>query len=335
MTESRTYSLSATDVQPEPEAQLLRAAGQGLRMLAADGPLRLAFSAPESPLRAALAPAAYRYLVADDRAGLLKRLQLLRQKRYQVSVEFVGEEITDPAEIEQVVEEYLALIEEDPEPAQLGFDLSNLGLLVSRDLAVRNTLRVLRAAATHGAEVLISMERSEFVDEVLGVFTELAETEANVGITLQAHLHRTEEDLDRILPLGRKIRLVKGVYAEPAAVALPRGPELDERYLALAARAVGHGARTALATHDSRILAAADERGLLDGAEEIEMLHGVQPGLLKHYHDAGRTCRVYATYGQNWWLHFLHRLAEHPPMALTALADLANGGRAEVGANDY
>jgi proline dehydrogenase len=316
------------------QAALEREAGLGLRLLAADERCRRAFAAPDSLLRAVAAPAARRYLVADDRDGLLSRIEVLKAKQYRVSVEYVGEEIRNPSEIESVVEEYLALIAASEAPLQLGFDLSNVGMLVSRELAVRNAARILEASAARGGEAILSMERSEYVDEVLAAFTELAADHANVGITIQAHLHRTEQDLPEIVALGRKIRLVKGVYAESAEAALARGPELDERYLRHAEYVLDRGARVALATQHAELLAVAAERGLLQRVEEVEMLHGVRPALLKRLRESGYPCRIYATYGQSWWLHLLHRLAEHPTLALRSLADLAEPSSAPFGA-DY
>jgi proline dehydrogenase len=312
----------------------LALAGRGLRGLAADPACRAAFAQPDSLLRALLAPAARRYVAATTEDELLDRAATLRVKGYGVSVEAVGEEITDPAEVEAVVTGYIGLVRRSPAPVQLGFDLSNVGMLLSTELALENTGRILDAAAEHGSAAIISMERSSFVDDVLGVFTKLAGLHRNVGITIQAHLHRTADDLPAVLATGAKIRLVKGVYAEPAEIALPRGSELDARYLDLAARAIAGGARVALATHDADLLAQAAQTGVLSGAEEIEMLHGVQPKLLRSYREQGHSCRVYLTYGENWWLHLLHRVAEHPPMAITALADVAEPDRVVFGA-DY
>ncbi|MFB6809183.1 proline dehydrogenase family protein [Streptomyces sp. NPDC056387] len=302
---------------------LHRAAGQGLRLLAADERCREAFTTPGSVLQDVLSPAARRYVLAPGRDEFLGHLQTLRAKSYRIAVEFVGEENSDPAEIERVVDEYLAVLEHDQEPAQLGFDLSNLGLTVSRELAVKNTARITEAAAVRGSEVVLSMERAPAVDDVLDAYRELAADHPNLGVTLQAYLHRTAQDLDSLPLEGRKVRLVKGAFNESTANALGRGPALDQRYLELAAELAGRGARVSLATQDATVLAEAKERGLLERVTEIEMLHGVRPDLLRTYREAGYACRIYATYGENWWLHLLHRLAEHPPMVLTALADIA------------
>ncbi|MFD7322562.1 proline dehydrogenase family protein [Streptomyces sp. NPDC059875] len=317
----------------EPSQRVLHeAASRGLRALAADERCRSAFTAPGSVLQDILSPAARRYVLAADRDEFLGHLAVLREKSYGITVEFVGEENSDPVEIERVVQEYLTVLGHDPVPGQLGFDLSNVGLTVSRELALSNSARIVEAAAPKGCEVVLSMERSPAVDAVLGVYQELAERYDNVGITLQAHLYRTEQDIAAVAEPGRRVRLVKGAFQEPAEVALRRGPALDGRYLRFAEQLVDAGVRLSLATQDPAVLAQAADSGLLARVDEIEMLHGVRPSLLRDYQEAGHRCRIYATYGENWWLHLLHRLAEHPPMVLTALADLADRGERTVGA---
>jgi proline dehydrogenase len=274
-------------------------------------------------------------VVAQSRAELAPRLAQLGAKGYRTGVEYVGEEVTDPEEIEAVVAEYLALIEEADgaaaDPVQLGFDLSNVGLLLSRELALANTARILRAAEPKGITVVISMERSEFVDRIIDLFDELAPRHPNVGLTVQAHLHRTVADLPGIVRHGRKVRLVKGVYRERDEVALRRGPELNRRYVQLAQRLLDSGVPLALGTHDAALLRLLDAAGVTPHAREIEMLHGSRPELLKSRREDGVPCRVATVYGDNWWLHFLHRLSEYPPNVLTALADLAEPRRVRFG----
>lgn len=145
----------------EPSQRVLHeAASRGLRALAADERCRSAFTAPGSVLQDILSPAARRYVLAADRDEFLGHLAVLREKSYGITVEFVGEENSDPAQIEQVVQEYLSVLAHDPVPGQLGFDLSNVGLTVSRELALENSARIVEAAAAKGCEVVLSMERS-------------------------------------------------------------------------------------------------------------------------------------------------------------------------------
>ncbi len=316
--------------------ETLRLASAALKKLALDPGVRSAFL--NTPvLREVFTAPAFRYIVAKDRPELAERLAVLTAKGYRTGAEFVGEEATDPQEIEAVCAEYLALIDEaepGPDPVQLGFDLSNVGMLVSRDLAIENTSRILEAAAAKNIPVVISMERSPYVDGILSVYGELAPLHDNVGLTVQAHLHRTPDDLDAITKHSRKIRLVKGVYLEGTDIALRRGPELNERYADLAENLLDRGMTLACGTHDAALLRELDERGVTGRLAEIEMLHGSQPKLLKRYHGRGVPCRIATVYGDNWWLHFLHRLAEHPPNVITALADLADAQRVRF-ASEY
>ncbi|MGW1769548.1 proline dehydrogenase family protein [Streptomyces sp. NPDC002073] len=313
-----------TTMNESSQRALLEAAAEGLRKIATDTRSLAAFAAPGSALRELLSPAARRYVLAPDRAGFLTEAAQLRAKGYRVTAEFApaDHDGDDPAHAERAVVEHLALLAQEGAPDQVGFDLSGMGLALSRELALENTGRIAAAAAARGSEIVLSMERYPSVDSVLAVHHELCGRYPNVGVTLQAHLHRTEHDAAAVARPGRRIRLVKGAFPEPAHIALGRGPALDDRYLSLARYLVDAGARLSLATHDPVVLEAARESGLLARVAEVEMRYGVQPGLLRAHREAGRTCRVNATYGTNWWLHLLQRLTEHPPMVLRALADI-------------
>ncbi|MER5631496.1 proline dehydrogenase family protein [Streptomyces nitrosporeus] len=312
------------------------AVAEALRQFARSPEYRASFNSSEL-LRSALWPAARRYILAEDLAGLLDRLPVLIARGYRIAVEIVGEEARTEQEVDAVVAGYLAAIPACASlgtPAQLGFDLSNIGSLLSWDLARENTEKILAEARRHGNEVVLSMEDSESLPHILDVFESLSPSYPNLGVTLQAYLHRTDEDLRRIAASGAKVRLVKGVYQEPSSRALARGPELDRRYIDLLERLVEAGVRTSLASHDPEIHALAADRGLLSLVEEVEMLHGVRPDLLRGLREDGVPCRVYCVYGRNWWLHVLHRLAEHPSNALVSIADLGDPGRV-VFAADY
>jgi hypothetical protein len=198
----------------------------------------------------------------------------------------VGEEIADLDQISAVVDEYLQLLGHANNgdfgaDLQIGFDLSNVGLLVSRDLALSNTARISTEAAKQGVSVVISMERSAFTDQILNLFSELAPDHYNLGITVQAQLNRTSHDLDMLLTLGRKIRLVKGVYNQHSSISLRRGNELDERYLSFAKRLSEGQATFAVATHDAVLVQKLKDYGIFDGDGELESLHGCNPSLLR------------------------------------------------------
>jgi proline dehydrogenase len=322
----------STELRQNP---LLTVVASSLKKLAATQAYRDAFAT--SPLlRESLWPAASRYVVAKDRPELTTKLSLLDGLGYRLSAEHVGEEVRDPHEIEAIVAEYEALIDGSAgrSPLQLGFDLSSMGSLVSTDLAVQNTSRLLKAAADKNIEIVLSMERATMVDQIMAIHGELARDHQNIGITLQAHLRRTTQDIETIAARGGKVRLVKGVYDEDQEIAFARGPVLNRRYVELLGSLVDLGVTVSAATHDAKVHNLMEQAGLLYQVEEVEMLHGVRPALLRGLRDRGVPTRVYAVYGHNWWLHFLHRLAEYPRTVLLALADLDDPGRIEFG-RDY
>lgn len=300
-----------------------------LKKLAMNQACREAFS-EDSLFFKLFAPAAQRYFLAANRDALLPKLNVLAGKGYALSVEYVGEENADPAVVQRFVDEYLTSTRPFAEAGlkpQLSFDLSAVGLALSQDTAYKNATAIITAAAAYDMPVMISMEHASAVDRILEVYGELAPVHANVGITIQAYLHRTPDDLPKVLRYGRKVRLVKGVYNEPATIALPRGEALDQRYLELLEIILEAGVPVSCATQDPALVPHILAKSRQSANLELEMLHGVQPALLRQAREAGLPCRIYGVYGDSWYLHFLHRLAESPEEILGALADFSDPSR--------
>lgn len=311
---------------------------KGLRKIAAHPVIREKFSA-DPFIKQFFTETVARYIIGKSMSEAADKFDVLSVKGYLAGVEFVGEEISDGGQVEQVVEENIRfLLHARGRPfsdgLQLGFDLSSVGMLISRELAMTNTARIAKVAAEQGATIMISMERSTQTDTILDAFHQLAPSHGNLGLTIQAYMHRTEVDLPKLIKTRRKIRLVKGVYDEHSSLTLPRGKELDVRYVECIEKLAEAGSRFAVATHDPAIIDMLNARGLLDAAEELEGLHGCNPSLFHTLNNEGHRCRITGVYGEEWLLHFLHRLAEHPPNALQALADFYNPDRVVFGA-DY
>jgi proline dehydrogenase len=142
-----------------------------------------------------------------------------------------------------------------------------------------------------------------------------------VGVALQAYLYRTADDVERLLPLGAAIRLVKGAYLEPATVAFPKKRDVDENFFTLACRllsadAVAAGGLLHIATHDAalvdRLLVFRADRGVPRSAYELAMLYGIQRPLQARLVAAGEPLRVLIAYGSHWFPWYMRRLAERP-----------------------
>jgi proline dehydrogenase len=154
---------------------------------------------------------------------------------------------------------------------------------------------------------------------------------STVGVALQAYLHRTADDVERLLPLGSAIRLVKGAYLEPPAVAFPSKRDVDENFFTLACRLLGPEARAAggvlhIATHDGalvdRLQAFMAAHGVPRRAYEFAMLYGIQRPLQTRLVEAGAPLRVLIAYGPHWFPWYMRRLAERPANVAFVLRNL-------------
>lgn len=318
---TRIDKVTAADTTADTLRPLMAAA---LKSLARGDAYRSAFR--DSPLlRQTLEGPASRY-VAKDRSDFVKRARGLSTRGYLVGAELVGEGTTDPHQIALIEAEYLTLIDAlanfpDPRPT-INFDLSNLGLATNERLAIRTLHTIAEKAADRGITVVLSMEGADLVDQILRVYRTVKAHVPSLGLTVQAFRPRTVDDLASLLDAGARLRLVKGVYDEPADSILPRGTALNRRFIDLAHRILQAGCPLQVATHDADLIGSllADK---ISSNVEFEMLHGVRPDLAGQLRARGFPVRIYTTYGPNFWLHFLHRLAEHPENLAIALADWA------------
>ena len=205
--------------------------------------------------------------------------------------------------------------------AQIAVKPTHLGLDIDRDLARQHLHGLVRHAEATGNFVWLDMESAPYVDRTLDLFTELRRQSPRVGVALQAYLYRTAADIERLLPLGAAIRLVKGAYLEPPTVAYPNKGDVDGNFFALACRLLGADAVAAggllhIATHDGvlvdRLRAFIAAQGVPRSAYEFAMLYGIQRPLQTRLAQAGAPLRVLIAYGPHWFPWYMRRLAERP-----------------------
>jgi proline dehydrogenase len=201
--------------------------------------------------------------------------------------------------------------------ANVALKLTHLGIHVSDDVLYGAARRLLDRAAARGMRLRFDMEESALVPQTLALYRRLrAEGVDNVGVVLQTYLRRSEGDLADLLPLGLNVRLVKGAYLEPAAVAYPDKRDVDAAYVRMLERCLAEAEHTAIATHDPAILRAARVRTSAAGGAperyEFQMLYGIALPLQRQVVDAGYPLRIAAPYGPTWFSYLMRRLAERP-----------------------
>ncbi len=214
--------------------------------------------------------------------------------------------------------------------ANVALKLTHLGLEIDEELAFANVRTLVAHAAERGSFIRIDMEQSQFVEPTLRIYRRLREDGlTDVGTVLQAYLYRTPTDLDALLPLAPNLRLVKGAYLEPAAIAYPKKVDVDAAYTRLLERMLTGGGHTAIATHDERLIehairfAKANE--IPDDRFEFQMLYGVRPQLQLSLVRRGFKVLVATPFGPEWYPYLMRRLGERPANLLFFLRNAFRG----------
>jgi proline dehydrogenase len=161
------------------------------------------------------------------------------------------------------------------------------------------------------------MEQSEYVDPTLDIVETLWKIGyRQVGVVIQSYLRRAPADIQRMVGLGVRVRLVKGAYREGRDVAFQLKTEVDQAYVALMRTLLEKGAYPAIATHDPAMIAATREfastHGVSKDAFEFQMLYGIRRDLQASLAAEGYHFRVYVPFGTEWFPYFMRRLGERP-----------------------
>ncbi|HME12701.1 MAG TPA: proline dehydrogenase family protein [Candidatus Acidoferrum sp.] len=266
-----------------------------------------------------------RFMPGESLDEALTAAQLLRAKNIAAVFTHLGENIADREEARQVTEHYLGALEQihnagNALPMEISVKLTQLGLDLDPELCFANLQRVIEREK-QPAIVWIDMESSEYVERTLAIYRRAKAAYPNVGICLQAYLHRTRDDLASLLPLRPAIRLVKGAYNEPPHVAFASKAAVDNNYFALAqqmleAQKAGNCSRAAFGTHDvaliRRLAEYATSLGMPVQDFEVQMLYGIQRAEQERLARAGCRSVVLVAYGTFWYPWFMRRLAERP-----------------------
>jgi proline dehydrogenase len=263
---------------------------------------------------------ARRFIAGETVEDAIDAVRRLEAQGLHHTLDHLGESVATLEGIESCTRDYLAVIEEVGRAGverNISLKLTQLGLDVDRAMCVDNLRRILGAVDRAGFFARIDMESSRYTEATLEIFeTVWRHTNRNVGVVLQSCLYRTEQDFERVNALGARIRLVKGAYKEPKAVAYRRKADVDAAYVRLAKRLLSEGTYPAIATHDEAILGEvkrfAGERGISPDRYEFQMLYGIRRDLQASLTAEGYRMRVYVPFGREWFPYFMRRLGERP-----------------------
>ena len=261
---------------------------------------------------------ARRFIAGETVEEAIAAARAIEARGLLQTLDFLGESVSSLAEADAATKDYLRVVDAVIQAGiirNLSLKLTQLGLDADRATAIDNIRRILERA--DGFFVRIDMESSAYTQVTLDIFEILWEQGyRNIGIVLQADLHRTEADEARISALGARVRLVKGAYREPRAVAYQSKADVDRQYALLTRRLLEHGHYPAIATHDIQMIDVAREHaqaiGLGKDQFEFQMLYGIRRDLQQALIRDGYRVRVYVPFGRQWFPYFMRRLGERP-----------------------
>jgi proline dehydrogenase len=263
---------------------------------------------------------ARRFIAGETVEEAIEAARALERRGLRITLDYLGEGVTTVDEAAAATREYVRLAETlvaSGVERNLSIKLTQLGMTVDRATAVDNLRRLLHTSDPHHFFVRIDMEDSRYTDVTLHVFETLWELQhRNIGIALQACLHRTEADVRRMNALGARVRLVKGAYKEPASVAHQKKADVDAAFVRLMQLLLDEGTYPAIATHDVAMIrrteAYASDRRIGADRFEFQMLYGIRRDLQKSLLASGHRMRVYVPFGRQWFPYFMRRLGERP-----------------------
>jgi proline dehydrogenase len=255
----------------------------------------------------------------------------LAQRGVTASLDLLGESVTVESEAIAARDQYLQMLDRLAAAGQevnVSVKLTQMGIDIAEELCYANMVRILdKAKELHGF-VRLDMESSHYTQKTLSFFTNrlFDSYRDHCGVVIQSALRRSEADIDDLIALKARVRLCKGAYLEPPAVAFPDKKDVDKNYVLLMERLLLKGNYPGIATHDEAIIEHARQftRRQQIGAEryEFQMLYGVRRDLQARLKQAGYNVRVYIPFGTQWYPYLMRRLAERPANIAFILGNL-------------
>ncbi len=262
----------------------------------------------------------HRFIAGEELGQAAEVARELNGAGRTVSLDLVGEKVRDEADADAAAADYrhaIAAMAEHGLRSGVSIKPSQLGAALDLGRTRERLSGLAAAAGQAGLHVTLDMEDAPTVDATIDLVDALHdEGHTHVGCAIQTALHRTPEDIARLNELGASLRLCKGAYAEPEAIAHQRREDIDEAYAAAARQLLEGGTYPRFATHDHRLIGSIrrDARELGRGTDtyEFQMLYGIRADVQQRLIDIGERLCVYVPFGEAWYPYFVRRLAERP-----------------------
>ena len=269
-----------------------------------------------------------RFVAGKEVADAIRVAAATNQIGASVSIDNLGENVTNAAEARASAQLYYDLLDEIGARklnANVSLKLTHMGLDVDEAMAYAIVRSLVAKAASMAPKnfVRVDMEGSTYTQRTLDFVHELHRVPGNegcVGAVIQSYMRRAQADIEKLLSERIRIRLCKGAYKEPEDIAFQKKSEVDASYVKLMKTLMKSGVYHGLATHDEAIIneakAFATRENISRNAFEFQMLHGIRRDLQQSLVRDGWRVRIYIPFGTEWYPYFMRRLAERPANVL-------------------
>jgi proline dehydrogenase len=258
----------------------------------------------------------HQWVAGETGGDALRAAQVANGRGMEAIVNHLGERLRDRAHIETTTQEYLRLLSamgSEGIRGAVSVKPTQFGLLIDPAYAVSQLQEVLEATKAQGRILWLDMETADTTDDTIGICERLLERYDKVGICLQANLKRTPEDLERLIRVGARVRLVKGAYKESPEIAYRLRQDIDRAYLGALDILFARGRDFAVASHDPRMIQRAIELGKETSTPfEFHLLRGVQDSLHAELVSKGYAVAEYISYGPKWLPYFGRTWRDRP-----------------------
>jgi proline dehydrogenase len=272
---------------------------------------------------------AKRWVSGTTLGEALTQVVALNAKNISVTLDLLGENITSLEQAKIFTAEYIEMLDRISAQklnSHVSLKLTMLGLDINEDVCFENLKTILRKADSLGNRVALDMEGTPYTERTLRIYEAAAQEFTSPEIVLQAYLHRTEKDVERVLRANGRLRLCKGAYKEKPEHALQKMPAIVENYKKLSLRLLREAKRVCLATHDDQLINYCKDiirtEQISGDRYEFQMLYGMRAKTWESIAGEGHNMTIYLPYGEHWQAYYSRRLAERKENVFFVLKNL-------------
>ena len=295
---------------------------------------------------------AHKYIAGENINQVIKTVERLRKDKMGFTIDLLGEAVITEAEAQSYLNRYLELIEQLTDVAKRWssvpvIDVADGEALPQVQVSVKLTafysqfdplddqgseekvsdrIRILlRRAAQLGAAIHFDMEQYKYKDLTLAILKKILmeeefRTRTDIGVTLQAYLRDSQQDLRDLIAWAKQraypvtVRLVKGAYWDQETINAVQKDWKQPVYNDKAATDANFEKLTqlllenheylyaAIGSHNVRsqayAIAIAETLNIPKRRLEMQVLYGMGDKLAKALADRGYRVRVYCPYGE-------------------------------------